>query len=41
MSVSGDLASRFSRLQHARTAQGGAALVVYFEGQKGRRYLYR
>lgn len=29
-----DLARQFSRLQHARTEQGGAALVVYFQGQK-------
>jgi len=29
-----DLARQFSRLQDARTEQGGAALVVYFEGQK-------
>ncbi|MEN5174160.1 serine hydrolase domain-containing protein [Acinetobacter higginsii] len=29
-----DLASQFSRLQDARTQQGGAALVVYFQGQK-------
>src|SRR5690606_27505298 len=29
-----DLAQQFSRLQHARTEQGGAALVVYFQGQK-------
>lgn len=29
-----DLARQFSRLQDARTDQGGAALVVYFQGQK-------
>lgn len=29
-----DLASQFSRLQDARSQQGGAALVVYFQGQK-------
>ena len=29
-----DLARQFSRLQDARSEQGGAALVVYFEGQK-------
>lgn len=29
-----DLASQFSRLQDARSHQGGAALVVYFKGQK-------
>lgn len=29
-----DLAEQFSRLQDARTEQGGAALVVYFQGQK-------
>ena len=28
------LAEQFSRLQHARTEQGGAALVIYFQGQK-------
>jgi hypothetical protein len=29
-----DLATQFSRLQDARSHQGGAALVVYFQGQK-------
>ena len=29
-----DLAHQFSRLQDARTGQGGAALAVYFRGQK-------
>lgn len=29
-----DLAEQFSRLQDARTEQGGAALAVYFHGQK-------
>ena len=29
-----DLAHQFSRLQDARSQQGGAALVVYFQGQK-------
>nr|WP_286415937.1 serine hydrolase domain-containing protein [Acinetobacter towneri] len=29
-----DLAKQFSRLQDARTQQGGAALAVYFQGQK-------
>lgn len=29
-----DLATQFSRLQDARSHQGGAALVVYFKGQK-------
>ncbi len=29
-----DLATQFSRLQDARSHQGGAALVVYFRGQK-------
>ncbi|MEB3863640.1 beta-lactamase family protein [Acinetobacter sp. IK31] len=29
-----DLAHQFSRLQYARTGQGGAALAVYFRGQK-------
>ena len=29
-----DLAEQFSRLQDARTEQGGAALAVYFRGQK-------
>lgn len=29
-----DLAEQFSRLQDARTEQGGAALAVYFQGQK-------
>ncbi|WP_130804724.1 serine hydrolase domain-containing protein [Acinetobacter ihumii] len=29
-----DLATQFSRLQDARTEQGGAALAVYFQGQK-------
>ena len=29
-----DLATQFSRLQDARSDQGGAALVVYFQGQK-------
>lgn len=29
-----DLATQFSRMQDARAEQGGAALVVYFKGQK-------
>ena len=29
-----DLAMQFSRLQNARSQQGGAALAVYFQGQK-------
>lgn len=29
-----DLATQFSRMQDARAEQGGAALVVYFQGQK-------
>ena len=29
-----DLAKQFSRMQDARAEQGGAALVVYFQGQK-------
>ncbi len=29
-----DLAEQFSRMQDARTDLGGAALVVYFQGQK-------
>src|SRR5699024_198550 len=29
-----DLAKQFSRMQDARTDLGGAALVVYFQGQK-------
>ena len=29
-----DLATQFSRLQDSRTHQGGAALTVYFQGQK-------
>ena len=29
-----DLAQQFSRMQDARTEQGGAALVVYFQGKK-------
>jgi CubicO group peptidase (beta-lactamase class C family) len=29
-----DLATQFSRLQDARSHQGGAALVIYFQGQK-------
>ncbi|MCJ8161817.1 serine hydrolase domain-containing protein [Acinetobacter zhairhuonensis] len=29
-----DLAKQFSRMQHARMDQGGAALCVYFQGQK-------
>ena len=29
-----DLAEQFSRLQDSRTAQGGAALTVYFQGEK-------
>ena len=29
-----DLAKQFSRLQHPRMHQGGAALCVYFQGQK-------
>ena len=34
MSVLLTLANQFSRLQDARSHQGGAALVVYFKGQK-------
>ena len=29
-----DLAQQFSRMQDTRTEQGGAALVVYFQGKK-------
>ena len=29
-----DLATQFSRLQDARSHQGGAALVVYFPGRR-------
>lgn len=29
-----DLATQFSRFQDARSHEGGAALVVYFQGQK-------